>query len=76
VQSYNSKIRHKESVEDIKIPPGVTIKSKARRNQGDNMNDPLENDEEPVSDETPRKKQKQNGKKIRFSVAQNVEESE
>jgi hypothetical protein len=76
VQTYNSKIRHKESVKDLKIPAGVTIKSKARRNQGSTTNELHNDEEEDIEDTTPRKKQKHNGKKVKFSVSHNDDESE
>jgi hypothetical protein len=78
VQKYNSKVKHQESVNTIKVPSGVTIKSKARRNK--TVNETNDNDHKDTKDidTTPpsSKKQKKSPKKIQFSVNHSDEEEE
>lgn len=66
IQNYNSKIKHKESVAGIKIPDGVTIKAKVRRNRSPSSDD--EEDEDDKGETSSSKKQKKGKKKVQFSL--------
>ena len=73
VQKYNAKVKHQEPLSSVSIPPGVTIKNKARRTKTEmeEDNDNVESDEE-----KPTKKSKKAEKKIKFTVQPNENESE
>ena len=74
IQNYNSKIKLQESVAGIKVPDGVTIRTKSRRNQG--IPDEDEQNDEDTDETPPQKKQKKGKKKVHFSVEPSAEDSE
>jgi hypothetical protein len=68
VQKYNSKVKLREPLSSVKVPDGVTIKTKVRRNRSPEVT-LTEGTESPSDDESEKPSKKpRTGKKVHFSV--------
>jgi hypothetical protein len=77
VQKYNAKVKHQEPLASLKVPDGITIKTKSRRNQASTPDDTTnENDSSESSSPPPSKKLKKGTKNIRFAIQHSDQDDE